>query len=151
MGVKWYCTAKLQRNCRLWWVHTMDKTEWHLVCRSTDSHSARIRRWPYNSFTVLLMFGDVVSKAHEDRFIKSFGWTVCQFLLADVLKHVTLKRENILAERLLKNCVFLSVKICFGTAKYMFHGTLKIIARCGYCPKHLRGSSALDISIGIVN
>lgn len=51
--------------------YAQDRTVFYFV--SLDLRVVRIQKWLHKCIPVLLMFGDVMSKGHEDGLIKSLG------------------------------------------------------------------------------
>lgn len=80
VSVIWYRVVGLQKN-QLWEVSTKIKAERGLGCRLVDLRAVRIRKWLQRGIPVLLMFRDVVEKAHmenahSDGDIECFGLAI---------------------------------------------------------------------------
>lgn len=75
MNAGWYCIVGLQ-NDRSWWVSTKDNAERDLVLASTEFCVVGIRRWVLKCISAFSMFGDVVSKRHNNSLIECLGLVV---------------------------------------------------------------------------
>lgn len=73
MGVGLYHVIELQKDW-YWVVSTKDNAQRALVCGSVDLRAVHTCKWLQKYILVLLMFGDELSKAHEDVLTESFGF-----------------------------------------------------------------------------